>query len=146
MISKWMNSDKSEVAIKAEMADGTVQQMKVNRKNPDGTENSIFLEVLRHHSIQDIDKNTDELRKERSLNDMDQRRKHEQDKKNHNQQKYIQKLFEAKLEVFEIPEIKESENRSLRSKIRRSKSVAEVYTNAAIAIISNKYELHEKRA
>ena len=38
----------------------------------------------------------------------------------------LEKLFNHKLEVFEIEEIKKSKNRKLKAKIRRSKSIPEV--------------------
>lgn len=38
----------------------------------------------------------------------------------------LEKLFNHKLEVFEIEEIKKSKNRKLKAKIRRSKSTIEV--------------------
>ena len=38
----------------------------------------------------------------------------------------LEKLFNHKLEIFEIEEIKKSKNRKLKAKIRRSKSIPEV--------------------
>ena len=35
-------------------------------------------------------------------------------------------MFRAKLEAFEIPEVRDSENRELRSRIRKSKSLTEI--------------------
>ena len=45
-------------------------------------------------------------------------------------------LFQAKLEAFEIEEIKMSQNRDLKSKIRKSKNMMEVtaYSAALIAL------------
>ena len=38
----------------------------------------------------------------------------------------LESLFRAKLEAFEIPEVRDSENRDLRSRIRKSKSLTEI--------------------
>ena len=38
----------------------------------------------------------------------------------------LETLFRAKLEAFEIPEVRDSENRELRSRIRKSKSLTEI--------------------
>ena len=46
----------------------------------------------------------------------------------------FEKLFEYKLETFEIPEIKESKNRLLKSKLRRSKSIPEVNLYAILLV------------
>ena len=48
--------------------------------------------------------------------------------------KKLEKLFEYKLETFEIPEIKESKNRALKSKLRRSKSIPEVNLWAMVIV------------
>ena len=66
-----------------------------------------------------IDKNTETRVKE---NMIDNREKEASTSKKKGQQ--LEKLFNHKLEVFEIEEIKKSKNRKL--KIRRSKSIPEV--------------------
>ena len=45
----------------------------------------------------------------------------------------LETLFRAKLEAFEIPEVRDSENRELRSRIRKSKSLTEI--SAVIAAL-----------
>lgn len=46
----------------------------------------------------------------------------------------LETLFRAKLEAFEIPEVRDSENRSLRSRIRKSKSLTEISALVAALI------------
>jgi hypothetical protein len=57
-----------------------------------------------------------------------------QKKMEHERAKKLEQLFEYKLETFEIPEIKESKNRLLKSKLRRSKSVPEVNLYAILLV------------
>ena len=51
----------------------------------------------------------------------------------------LEQLFNYKLETFEIEDIKESKNRILKSKLRRSKSIPEVNLYA-IMILQDKLE------
>ena len=47
-------------------------------------------------------------------------------------------LFDAKLEAFEIADIKNSKNRTFKSRIRKSKSIMEVTAlTAALIILEN---------
>ena len=46
-------------------------------------------------------------------------------------------LFDAKLQAFEIEEIKNSKNKKLRSKLRKSKSVVEVYALSTIIMMES---------
>ena len=46
----------------------------------------------------------------------------------------LEELFKYKLETFEIEEIKESKNRVLKSKLRRSKSIPEVNLYAMMIV------------
>ena len=48
--------------------------------------------------------------------------------------KKLEKLFEYKLETFEIAEIKDSKNRLLKSKLRRSRSIPEVNLYAMMIV------------
>ena len=44
-------------------------------------------------------------------------------------------LFAAKLELFEMDEIKDSKNRSLKSKIRKAKSISEAQIYASVLVM-----------
>ena len=44
-------------------------------------------------------------------------------------------LYEAKLEAFEIPEIKNSKNRKLKSLIRKSKTLGEIQAYTAVLVM-----------
>ena len=82
-----------------------------------------------------IDKNTDE-RVNRKFKEQEQQRELEINKR---KAERLEKLFNYKLETFEVEDIKESKNRILKSKLRRAKSIPEVNLYA-IMIIQDKLE------
>lgn len=117
----WVSLErKDQVAILLEREDGTRTSVKADAVDTD--ENWLIL-----NSVFNKDDITNFSEKRRA----DQRREHRNRvRKNDDQQKtntLLKNLFEAKLEAFEIPEIKQSTNKALRSRIRRSKSLVELY-------------------
>ena len=82
----------------------------------------IFEAAVKFLGEEHIDKNT-EARVKRKY-DRQQAKKEAINAQKKAQQ--LEKLFNHKLEVFEIEEIKKSKNRKLKAKIRRSKSIPEV--------------------
>ena len=82
----------------------------------------IFEAAVKFLGEEHIDKNT-EVRVKRKY-DRQQAKKEAINAQKKAQQ--LEKLFNHKLEVFEIEEIKKSKNRKLKAKIRRSKSIPEV--------------------
>lgn len=103
---------------------------KLDKFNPDGTENQIFKEVIDFLGMDAIDASTQRRYDQKS-------REAEVNKQKQAEQlnsKKLEKLFEYKLETFEIPEIKESKNRALKSKLRRSKSIPEVNLYAILIV------------
>lgn len=57
----------------------------------------------------------------------------------------LETLFRAKLEAFEIPEVRDSENRELRSRIRKSKSLTEISALVAALITLSVIEPKAKK-
>ena len=82
----------------------------------------IFEAAVKFLGEEHIDKNT-EARVKRKY-DRQQAKKEAINAQKKAQQ--LEKLFNHKLEIFEIEEIKKSKNRKLKAKIRRSKSIIEV--------------------
>ena len=103
---------------------------KLDKLNPDGTENELFSEVVAFLGVESIDESSKKrLKKKQAEAELEkQKRLREQTAKK------LEKLFEYKLETFEIPEIKDSKNRTLKSKLRRSKSVPEVNLYAMLLL------------
>ena len=61
-----------------------------------------------------------------------------------NEAKRLEDLFNYKLQTFEIPEIKNSENRKLKAKIRKAKNVIEMNAYATILLMEILNESEEK--
>ena len=95
------------------------QVMKMRRYDDDGKENPDFVECLKYLGEETIAKSTEE-RRERKLSEMQK----ENERKLEEQKAHkMEQLFEYKLGLFEIPEIKNTTQRKLRAKLRRSKSI-----------------------
>ena len=95
----------------------------------------LFDECVEELTLEFIDKNTDE-RVNRKFKEQEQQRQLEINKR---KAQRLEELFNYKLETFEVEDIKESKNRILKSKLRRSKSIPEVNLYA-IMIIQDKLE------
>lgn len=106
------------------------QVHKLSKLNDDGSENELFNEVVAFLGEEKIDASSKKrLERKQAEQDLDKQKKLE-----HERSKKLEKLFEYKLETFEIPEIKESKNRLLKSKLRRSKSIPEVNLYAILLV------------
>ncbi len=96
----------------------------------DGTPCPNYREVVATVGESVIDKNTEERKNRKGKEEREKRAVHEQKKKSAE----LEQLFNLKLQAFEIPEIKASPDRSLRTRMRRAKNVVEVYALAALLI------------
>jgi len=106
------------------------QVHKLNKLNEDGSENEMFQEVIAFLGEDVIDASSKKrLEKKQAEAELEKQKKLE-----HERAKKLEQLFEYKLETFEIPEIKESKNRLLKSKLRRSKSIPEVNLYAMMIV------------
>ena len=95
----------------------------------------LFDECTKALTEKHIDVNTDK-RVSKKYKEQEQRRQLELNKI---KAQKLEQLFNYKLETFEVEEIKESRNRILKSKLRRSKSIPEVNLYA-IMILQDKLE------
>lgn len=95
----------------------------------------LFSECVEALTEKHIDLNTDE-RVNKKFKEQEQQRQLEINKRKAYK---LEQLFNYKLETFEIEDIKESKNRILKSKLRRSKSIPEVNLYA-IMILQDKLE------
>ena len=112
------------------------QVMKMRRYDDDGKENPDFIECLNYLGEVTIAKSTEE-RRERKLSEMQK----ENERKLEEQKAHkMEQLFEYKLGLFEIPEIKNTTQRNLRAKLRRSKSIPEANIYSMLIM---KHELEE---
>lgn len=95
----------------------------------------LFDECVEQLTEKHIDKNTDS-RVNRKFKEQEQVRQLELNKR---KAQKLEQLFNYKLETFEVEDIKQSKNRMLKSKLRRSKSIPEVNLYA-IMILQDKLE------
>lgn len=122
----WETDEKKELNCILELEDDvgrvTRQQMFLHRHNKDGSENELFNEVVEALSEQRIDEETED-RVVRKKAEAEEEKIREEE---HQKARKLEKLFNYKLEAFEVEEIKNSKNRKLKAKLRRAKSKIEV--------------------
>ena len=94
-------------------------------------ENPDYKEILNLYGSDHIQENTEKREKEYIINE-EKRIKREEEI---NKAKALEALFEAKLKAFEIEEVKNSINRSLKTKLRRAKNTIEVNIYAMMIVM-----------
>lgn len=124
----WEEADRSKLkCIKmTQLEDGREKKtiLEVDREDP------IYKEVVSTFGIERIDHHT-EVRKERKEKE---RREHEIKKAQEVEARKLEDLFSAKLRAFEIPTVKETKNKSLRTRIRRAENTMEVQALVTLII------------
>jgi len=122
----WENEDKKKLNCILELEDDvgrvTSQQMLLHRHDKDGSENELFNEVINDIGEEIIDKSTEDrvVRKKAEVEEESIR------DEEHNKARKLEKLFNYKMEAFEVEDIKNCKNRKLKAKLRRAKSKIEV--------------------
>lgn len=124
----WVNKEQKQLMV-------IVHEVETGRKTPTSISglggNPDYDAVLRTFSEEDIDEAT-RHREERKMREAQARMDRE---KVDNARRRDEALFEAKLEAFEIPVVKNSKNKALKSKIRRSKNHIEVFAYTTMLIM-----------
>ena len=103
--------------------------LSLEKLNPNGSENAEYREAVDAITIKVIDEYTAKRRerKEREHKDTQTRKKMEEESKK------LGDLFYIKMRAMEIESVKNTENKKLRSRIRRAANEIEV--NAVVALI-----------
>lgn len=131
----WDNEEhtRAKAILEIETEDGvkTSQVLTVNQFGPDGEENPDWTELMEAVGPDKITQETLD-RVERKQKEQQQKEIREQEIKN---AKTLEKLFNAKLEAFEIPEVKNSKNRALKSQLRRAKTIMQVNIYAMMIVM-----------
>ena len=130
----WRSAEKKEISILYEREDKS-------RYSGQALEDSReWKDFFHKFTSEQIDSFTDAHRVQREARgprpDHEQEIRKREDKQSAERKKAadeLETLFRAKLEAFEIPEVRDSENRELRSRIRKSKSLTEI--SAVIAAL-----------
>jgi uncharacterized protein YydD (DUF2326 family) len=124
--SFWESYDQNRITTILMIADDegrvTKQQLTVNRYNPDGTNNPDFKEIIDQLTEEKITQNTQKRTEKRAA----EREAKEQQRLEREKAAELQKLFEEKIQAFEIEDIKNSKNRVLKAKLRKAKNLIEV--------------------
>jgi len=123
----WRSAEKKEISILYEREDKS-------RYSGQALEDSReWKDFFHKFTIEEIDAFTDTHRGQREARgprpNQEQEIRKREDKQSGERKKAadeLETLFRAKLEAFEIPEVRDSENRELRSRIRKSKSLTEI--------------------
>lgn len=102
--------------------------MLYHRLLPSGRECSNYKEVVEKIGIEKIDKNTEE-RRERKLREREEQHAIREQER---QAAELENLFGLKLRAFEVDEIKNSDDRVLRTKLRRAKNEVEMMAIASL--------------
>lgn len=122
----WETEDKQQLNCILEIVDDEGREirqvMKLNRTERDGSPNEMFEEVVETLGEQRIDEETTQ-RVDRKKAEAEENRQRDLE---HQKARKLEKLFNYKLEAFEVDEIKNSKNRKLKGKLRRAKSRIEV--------------------
>lgn len=122
----WETEDKKELNCILELEDDvgrvTRQQMFLHRVNKDGSENELFNEVIDALGEDSVDKETTDRVVRKTAQAEEEKIREDE----HQKARKLEKLFNYKLEAFEVEEIKLSKNRKLKAKLRRAKSRIEV--------------------
>jgi hypothetical protein len=122
----WETEEKKELNCILELEDDvgrvTRQQMFLHRHDKDGSENELFNEVIDDIGEEIIDKSTEDRVASKKARVEEESVREEE----HNKARKLEKLFNYKMEAFEVEEIKNCKNRKLKAKLRRAKSKIEV--------------------
>ena len=129
----WGNNEKTQVVCEFHYENGPIQTAAVS----DTTEgNPDWKEIFEIFTIEEIDQITETYKAE----EFEERKKQIEFEKDEIERIKSDDLFSAKLQAFEIEEIKNSKNRKLKSRIRKAKSIIEVTAFTAALLISENDE------
>lgn len=124
----WGNLEKTQVICQFHYEDGRVLEAAVqdtDEGNPD------WAEIMETFGIEGVDAETEKFGNERrEVKEKQEAQAREQADRDKNDF-----LFNTKLEVFEIPEIKNSTNRKMKSRIRKAKTLTEVQIFASVLMM-----------
>lgn len=124
----WVNNARTVISAEFHYDDGRVATASISESdvtNPD------LVEIKQKFTVEELETNT--RKKIQQINAERERKRQEEEAKA--QRKKQEELFAAKLEIFEIDSIKNSDNRALKSRIRKSKSGVEAMAWAAALLL-----------
>ena len=133
--SFWHNEEKevAEAILVITDSEGReiTQVLTVRKFDTEGSLNPDWEELLEQVTEEKINENTDERRKRKAQ----EREVEEQERKANQKARDLEELFDAKIKILEIDQIKSTENKALKSKLRRSKSLLEMNAYAQLIMM-----------
>jgi ABC-type sugar transport system ATPase subunit len=121
----WGNEEKTQIICDFTHEDGRIESVSINHNDGENPDWDIVLDIYTAENIDLITKEFEgkgqTLAQQRVAESNDDREK-----------QLNESLFQAKIEAFQIDEIKASKNRVLKSKIRKASSLTAVYIYSAI--------------
>lgn len=133
--SFWHNEEKevAEAILSITDSEGReiTQVLTVRKFDAEGNVNPDWEELLEQVGEEKIDENTEERRVRKAQ----EREVEEQERKANQKARDLEELFDAKIKILEIDEIKNTENKKLKSKLRRSKSILEMNVYAQLIMM-----------
>lgn len=131
----WETAQKDRITVRLNIThdDGSFSTSvaRVSKYDDNGNISPDFEEILEQNSKETIQKNTEdrlERHRQRRENDVKQQREKAEAKR-------LEDLFNQKLATFEIPAVKNSKNRELKSKIRKARNTIEMQAYATILMM-----------
>tara|TARA_R110000868_G_scaffold30953_8_gene113918 strand:+ start:1446 stop:1910 length:465 start_codon:yes stop_codon:yes gene_type:complete len=129
----WEENDKSKLKCirVTELEGGRTKKtvLSISKTRPDGSPDPVYNEVVDMLGQEAIDAYTEKRHQEKST----AKAEHEIKKAQEMETRKLEDLFSAKIRAMEIPSVKETQNKTLRTKIRRATNVMEV--NALVTLI-----------
>lgn len=123
----WTNGDKTSlraILIKTDDKDGTKTSeiLDLNKLDEEGNVNPDWTSIMEQIGEDGVDESTQKRSEDRKQREKDR----EEQIQNVKKSKEMEALFATKLKAFEIEEVKNSKNRQLKSRLRKSKNAIEV--------------------
>lgn len=130
---RWLNVEKTHVMCEFSYEGGpvvTAAIMDTKEGNPD------WAEIMSSFTQEEIDANTTNIIKNDQEKRLEQENKNKQRREEQKQTMKNEALFAAKLEAFEIEQVKNSKNRKLKTSIRKAQSIIEVNAYTTILLMN----------
>ena len=122
----WTNKDNHHISATMILPSGEKRVASVQ-----GEENPDYIAIVEEFGVAQLDKNTEGGLRRREENI----RKAAQRKETERMRMEQEQLFQVKLEAFEIPVVKKSDNKELKKLIRKAKSPMEVNAYTTILLM-----------
>ena len=122
----WLNKAQKQLMVLITYPDSKRVPASVSGEG-DNPDYKAIMEIFTERDIDENTKKRDE-RRQREVKERIERSKVDQ------QRRKDEALFEAKLEAFEVPIVKNSKNKNLKSKIRKAKTAYEVLAYTVMLI------------